>query len=219
MKNQIGFARSAVAALGLAAFAATPVLAADVTYEEPPAPMPPMEYEQPASWAGPYAGIHLGYGFGGKVREPGNTIGTDGFTGGGFGGFNFQDGQFVYGVEGDVNYSNFRGANNGTRARTSIDGSVRGRVGIAATNDILVYGTAGIAAERLRVSAAGDSAVQPVLGYTVGAGVDAKLTDQVFGRAEYRFTDYARRDFNIGGVDRRIDSHNHRVQVGLGVKF
>jgi outer membrane immunogenic protein len=219
MRTKFGFARSSVAALGIAAFAATPVLAADVVYEEPPAPMPPIEAAPMSNWSGPYAGIHLGYGFGGRVTEPGNRIGTDGFTGGGFGGFNFQDGQFVYGVEGDVNYSNLRGSNAGTRTRTTIDGSLRARAGIAATDNILVYGTAGVAAERLRVSAAGDSETNPMLGYTVGAGVDAKLTDQVFGRVEYRFTDYARKDFDIAGADRRIDSRNHRVTVGLGIKF
>lgn len=219
MSNKIGFARSAFVAAGLVAMTAAPSLAADVVYQEPPAPMPEVEYTPPSTWAGPYAGLHLGYGFGGKVREPGNTIGTQGFTGGAFGGYNFQDGQFVYGVEGDVNYSNLKGSNAGTRARTTIDGSIRGRAGFAATDDVLIYGTAGVAAERLRVSDAGGRETNPMLGYTVGAGVDAKLTDQVFGRVEYRFTDYARRDFDIGGVDRRVDSHNHRVNVGIGVKF
>lgn len=219
MRSNFGFARTAVAALGIAAFAATPVLAADVVYEEPPAPMPQLDPAPVSSWTGPYAGIHLGYGFGGRVTEPGNRIGTDGFVGGAFGGFNYQHGQFVYGVEGDINYSNMRGSSAGTRTRTTVDGSIRARAGVAATDDILIYGTAGLAAERLRVSAAGDTETNPMLGYTVGAGVDAKLTDQVFGRVEYRYTDYGRRDFDIAGADRRIDSSNHRVTVGLGIKF
>ena len=79
-----------------------------------------------------------------------------------------------------------------------------------------------MAAERQRITdrrpATRDTNV--MLGYTVGAGVDAKLTDQVFGRLEYRYTDYGSKDFDLPGVGTpSIDSSNHRVSVGLGIKF
>ena len=56
MKNNTKFALSTVAGLGFAAFAAMPAFAADVVYEEPPAPAAPMVTAPVSSWAGPYAG-------------------------------------------------------------------------------------------------------------------------------------------------------------------
>ncbi len=219
MKNQTKFALRTVAGLGVAAMLAVPAMAADVVYEEPPAPAPVEVAPLESQWGGPYAGIQLGYGFSGNVEEPGNSIGTSGFMGGAFGGYQLQNGSFVYGVEADVNYSGVDGSNGGVDARSRIDGSLRARAGVAVTNDILVYGTAGGAAERLRLTSGGVSDTEVGLGYTVGAGVDAKLTDQVFGRVEYRYTDYGSQTYNFGGADREFDSSNNRVNVGLGIKF
>lgn len=216
------FALSAIAGLGIAA-TSIPAMAADVVYEEPPAPAPIVDAAPVSTWEGPYAGLHLGYGFGGRVRDTSGvngTVGTDGWMGGVFGGYNFQTGSIVYGLEADVNISGVDGGNATLAARTTVDGSVRARVGAAVTNDILVYGTAGGAAERLRVSDAVGSATNTMLGYTVGAGVDAKLTDQIFGRVEYRYSDYGSKTFNLPGVGAtNVDSSNHRTTVGIGIRF
>ncbi|MCO5145910.1 MAG: porin family protein [Aquamicrobium sp.] len=211
------FALSAAAVMGLSA----PAFAADVVYQEPPAPAPIIESAPVSSWAGPYAGVHLGYGFGGSVHDKtvNNDIDTSGWLGGVFGGFNMQNGQFVYGGEADVNYSGVDGSNAGQDARTRLDGSLRARAGVAVNDDILVYGTAGVAAERLRVSVPGASDTNMMLGYTVGVGTDVKLTEDVFARGEYRYSDYGTKTFDFGGVSDRIDSSNHRVTVGLGIKF
>lgn len=219
MKTNLKFALATVAGIGMTALAAAPALAADVVYQEPPAPAPIFESAPVSTWAGPYAGLHLGYGFSGSVDDDVNDIGTDGFMGGAFGGYNFQSGQFVYGVEGDVNYGKMDGSNAGVDARTRFDGSLRARAGVAVTDDILVYGTAGGAAERLRVTEAGDSDTNTMLGYTVGAGADVKLTEQVFARGEYRYTDYGSKTFDLPLGSREFDSSNHRVTVGVGVKF
>lgn len=227
MKTNLKFALSAVAGLGVAAFAVAPALAADIVYEEPPAPAPILESAPVATWAGPYAGLHLGYGFSGKADVDNgitnNNIGTNGWLGGAFGGWNFQTNQFVYGLEADVNYNNLDGSNAGVEARTRVDGSLRARAGVAVTDDILIYGTAGGAAERLRVTdtaVPGASATKTMTGYTVGGGVDARLTEQVFARAEYRYTDYGSKTFDLPGVGLHdVDSSNHRVTVGVGIKF
>jgi outer membrane immunogenic protein len=218
------YARSALAGLAIAAIS-VPAMAADVVYQEPPAPAPQPIISTPVSdWSGPYVGLSAGYGFNGRVSDSAGTIDTDGFVGGAFGGFQMQNGMFVYGVEGDVNYSDVRGggdlATPGVAARSTIDGSIRARAGVAVTNDVLVYGTAGGAAERQRLTdSVGNRDTNVMLGYTVGAGVDAKLTDQVFGRVEYRYTDYGSKDFDLGGTTINADSSNHRVTAGIGIKF
>ena len=58
-----------------------------------------------------------------------------------------------------------------------------------------------------------------ILGYTDGAGAEAKVTEKVFVRGEYRFTDYGSQTFNLGGGPQNIDAHSNKVQLGLGVKF
>ena len=87
------------------------------------------------------------------------------------------------------------------------------------TPDVLVYATAGGAAKRAKVSDFAGSDTKGKLGYTVGAGTDVKLTDNVFGRVEYRYTDLGRDTFNTGSGDREVDDRSHRVSFGLGVKF
>jgi len=217
------FALSAGVVLGLSAMA-VPALAADVVYQEPPAPQPIIESAPVSSWAGPYAGLHLGYGFSGKVDDKtnlNNNVRTKGWLGGAFGGFNMQNGQFVYGAEADISYSGVDGTNGlATRARSNVDGSLRARAGVAVNDDILVYGTAGLAAERLRVSRGAESNTKGMVGYTVGVGTDVKLTEDVFARAEYRYSDYGSKNFDLPGLTNpKIDSSNHRVTFGVGIKF
>lgn len=215
--------RSAAVSLGLFALAGTTTaFAADAVMEQPPAPpAAPMEAAPVATWAGPYAGISLGYGFNGETSDDfvGIDTDSDGFIGGGFAGWQGQSGSFVYGVEGDVNYNGMDGeAPAGTAVDHGLDGSLRARLGFAATDNLLIYGTGGGAAENLEVTnAVGTSEENMMLGYTVGAGVDAKLTDNVFGRLEYRYTDYGSEQFdNVGGD---VDDSNHRVSVGVGMQF
>jgi outer membrane immunogenic protein len=214
------FARPAALAGLAVAFGAVSANAADVIYDEPPAPAAVIESLPAATWAGTYAGAAASYGFSGRT---GGLIGpeadTDGFAGHGFVGHNFQSNNFVYGVEGDVGYSGVEGSAGANTVEGGLNGSIRARMGVAVTDQVLVYGTAGGAAERTEVSNVLGSDDKTLLGYTVGGGVDAKLTDQVFGRVEYRYTDYGSETFNTGGVAQDVDTRDHKVSVGLGIKF
>lgn len=219
MTTKLKFARPAAAALGILAFAASvPAFAADVVMEEPPAPAPIAELPV-ASWAGPYAGVNLGYGFSGRVKEPGNSISTDGFLGGAFVGYNYQMDNLVLGAEGDIGYNGIKGDNAGTKAKAGLEGSLRARLGYAISPDILLYGTAGGAAQSLKVTEGGLSDRNTMLGWTAGAGSDIKFTDNVFGRVEYRYTDYGKESFTTGGGTRDVDSRDHRINFGVGMKF
>lgn len=214
------YGRSVAVLAGAAAlFAAASAQAADVIMEEPPAPVA-METLPVASWAGAYAGAVATYGFNGEASGLfGPDVDTDGFAASGFAGYNWQNNNLVYGVEGDVGYSWMDGSDGGNDVEGGLNGSLRGRVGVAATDRVLIYGTAGVAAERMEVSNAFGDDDKALVGYTVGAGVDAKLTDQVFGRVEYRYTDLGSETFNTGGIAQEVDSKDHKVSVGLGVKF
>ncbi|RVD55849.1 porin family protein [Mesorhizobium sp. M2D.F.Ca.ET.185.01.1.1] len=215
MKTNLKFAPLA-AALGLFAFAGT-AFAADVVSEEPPAPAPVAELPV-ASWAGPYAGINLGYGFGGHVKAPGVDAKTKGFIGGVFGGYNWQQENFVYGAEADLGYNGTKGSDNGLSAKSGIEGSLRARLGYAVTPEILLYGTGGLAAKNQKIddSVTGVNDSKGMLGWTAGAGTDIKITDNVFGRVEYRYTDYGSKTFGDTG---KVKSSDNRVTFGVGMKF
>jgi len=215
MKTNLKFAPLA-AALGLFALGGT-AFAADVVSEEPPAPAPVAELPV-ASWAGPYAGINLGYGFGGHVKAPGVDAKTKGFIGGVFGGYNWQQDNFVYGAEADLGYNGTKGSDNGLSAKSGIEGSLRARLGYAVTPEILLYGTGGLAAKNQKIddSVTGVNDSKAMLGWTAGAGTDIKITDNVFGRVEYRYTDYGSKNFGDTG---KVKSSDNRVTFGVGMKF
>ena len=215
MKTNLKFAPLA-AALGLFALGGT-AFAADVVSEEPPAPAPVAELPV-ASWAGPYAGINLGYGFGGHVKAPGVDAKTKGFIGGVFGGYNWQQDNFVYGAEADLGYNGTKGSDNGLSAKSGIEGSLRARLGYAVTPEILLYGTGGLAAKNQKIddSVSGVNDSKAMLGWTAGAGTDIKITDNVFGRVEYRYTDYGSKTFGDTG---KVKSSDNRVTFGVGMKF
>lgn len=206
------------AALGLFAFAgAVPAYAADaIVAEEPPAPAPIAELPV-ASWAGPYAGLSLGYGFSGSTDTAldGNAD-TDGFIGGAFGGYNWQSGDFVYGAEADIGYNGVKGSNGTFESKAGLEGSLRARLGYSISPDILLYGTAGGAARSLEITDATGSDKNTMLGWTAGVGSDIMLTDSLFGRVEYRYTDFGHDDFANAG---RVEANDHRVTFGVGMKF
>lgn len=220
MKANLKFGRPLLAAAALAFASAIPAFAADAVYEQAPEPAP-VEVVPSAStgWAGPYAGVQAGYTFG-RADLPGvGTHDHDGFNGGAFAGVQGQNGSIVYGVEGDVGYNGAKGSNAGIDTKSGVEGSLRARLGYAVNDRVLLYGTGGGAAESLKASSALGSDRKTMLGYTVGAGADVKVTERVFVRGEYRFTDYGKETFNLGGVSQDVETHSNKVQLGLGVKF
>lgn len=210
------------AAIGLFAFAgAVPAYAADaIATEEPPAPAPIAELPV-ASWAGPYAGVNLGYGFSGRTDDPATSnFKTDGFKGSIFGGYNWQMDNFVYGAEGELGYNGNKGDGGPAASHSGIEGSLRARLGYAVSPDILLYGTAGGAGQSFSVLDNAGTDKKTMFGWTAGVGSDIKLTDNLFGRVEYRYTDYGSADFTtpLQGT-RSVKSHDNRITFGVGMKF
>ncbi|UVK37966.1 porin family protein [Mesorhizobium sp. AR10] len=219
MQANLKFARPLAVALGLFALSGT-AYAADVVSEEPPAPTPIAELPV-ASWAGPYAGLNVGYGFSGhtKERDFDVDVGTKGFVGSVFGGYQWQQENFVYGAEAELGYNGVKGDEAGVNSKAGFDGSLRARLGYAVTPEILLYGTGGLAGRSLKVedTVLGTSDSATMLGWTAGVGTDIKITDNVFGRVEYRYTDYGDKDFG-GGIG-NVKATDNRVTFGVGMKF
>ncbi|MDK1372875.1 MULTISPECIES: porin family protein [unclassified Sinorhizobium] len=195
--------------------------AADLT--EAPAPAPVVEAAPTFVWTGGYVGLQGGGGWlNSDLSVPGASASED-FNGGllgAFAGYNYQHGDWVLGIEGDVTYNwndktiNAFGAN--TKVGTDVSGSVRGRVGYTLNEKALLYATGGWAVTRGFVDVPGAPKEKETFnGWTIGAGVDYGFTSNVFGRAEYRYNDFG--DEDIDGVN--VDLDQHQFTVGVGVKF
>ncbi|MDB5552694.1 MAG: porin family protein [Rhizobium sp.] len=205
----------------LLAGSATVAMAADAVEQVPTAPEAVVEEAQVYSWDGAYLGAYGGASWlRGRLDDGVNESSRNSMGGtlGGFAGWNKQlDNNIVLGIEGDFGYDwNNKKFDNGVEAGTDWGGSARARVGYAFDN-ALIFGTGGWTAANGYVDpAGGNNSKEKVLqGYTLGAGVDYKFTDNMFARAEYRFNDFG--EEKIGGT--KVDFQQHKALLGLGFKF
>lgn len=191
---------------------AVPAFAADIS--SPEATYLPGKTSQSSAldWSGFYVGAQGGYdrsqiGFRDKNDDlSGGTVGM-------FGGYNFDYAGLVFGVENDFNYNK----NDGGVVGLDWDGSARGRVGYA-WDRILFYGTAGLAVGGGSVDVSGIGKKDDFLiGWTVGAGAEYALTDNILLRSDYRYSDFGEVDF--GDSLGNFKAEQHRLTVGVGYKF
>jgi outer membrane immunogenic protein len=215
--------KSIIASAALLSAFAVSANAADMVEPTETAPAP-IEQTQPLfTWSGGYVGIQGGGTWANGDFTTAGVTADDDFNGGilgGFAGWNVQNGDLVYGIEGDLNYNwndNDYDLGGGTTAEvgTNVSGAVRGRVGYA-MNNALLYAAGGWTAARGYVDVDGGPDDSEMLnGFTVGAGLDYAFTDNMFGRVEYRYNKFG--DEDIGATN--VDFDQHQVTVGLGVKF
>lgn len=216
-------------ALGVAG----PALAADLP-QAPPVPQAPAAYV-PApppvyDWSGIYVGVNGGYAFGDSSwGAPASTSNFDingGLVGGTLGA-NFQSGQFVFGIEGDIDWTDITGsaacpAVAGITCQTSNDwlSTVRGRVGYAFER-VLVYGTAGGAFGDVKsaptIGALTSSTSSSEFGWTAGAGVEVGITPYLTARAEYLFVDLS--NSTDATTSSPVSFDASLVRAGLNFKF
>ncbi len=180
-------------------------LAADLPPSLPP--RAPAAYVPPVlpvyNWADVYVGINGGWGWGNakftaNTMTPVGTIsGTPHDNGGVVGGTlgaNFQAGAFVFGVEGDWDWS---GINTGTT--TSICNfsgncqtgnnwlaTARGHVGYTADR-VLFYATAGGAFANVQTNFNGVTTTHTQSGWTAGAGLEWAFADNWTAKVEYLY--------------------------------
>ncbi|WP_431322647.1 outer membrane protein [Rhizobium sp. YTU87027] len=197
---------------------ALPVRAADLAPDLSVMPVAPAPV---FSWTGPYAGLRGGIGFLNSDFSVPGASSSDDFNGGLVGGFlgaNYQMDSIVIGIEGDLSYTwnkkDLTVLGTPTEAGTDVSGSVVGRVGYA-VDRALIFATAGWAATRATVDTPAGDEDKTFNGWTVGAGLDYAFTDNLFGRAEYRYNDYGNED--IQGAN--VDLDEQVVSAGIGVKF
>jgi outer membrane immunogenic protein len=192
----------------------------------PPVPRAPAPY----IWSGLYAGGHLGYLWGRThVDDDGVTTErnarTDGIIGGAMIGYNWQIERTVFGLEGDIGWTNAHGVGTSpepepapapappaplipvtTHGPNSYDvrwtSHLRGRVGYTFDN-WLVFVAGGLALADLdfREGTITTTFVQApasggkYYGWSVGGGVEWAFARNLFARVEYLYDDYGHKDY------------------------
>ncbi len=213
-----------LAGVGLLALGVASATAADVPRRQAmpakaPVYLPPPLY----NWTGLYVGINGGGGWGrSDFSAPlaSGSFNTSGGLIGGTLGYNFQMGQVVFGLEGDIDWSNIRGSGTcgglSCSVRNNWLGTARGRLGYA-IDRVMPYVTGGAAFGDIKTSVAGlgDSRTTKA-GWTVGGGIEAAIAGPWTAKVEYLYVDLGRGG-SVLGSDAKFQTNI--VRAGLNYRF
>jgi outer membrane immunogenic protein len=210
------------------------------------------------NWTGFYLGAQVGYGWandtttnntGSTSVPPGFTSSstTDGILGGFYGGYNYQVSQYLFGIDGDFNWSD---ANSTSIDVGPLNGhiitdhhqmdwvtSVTGRLGYV-SNNWLLFAKGGWAWAKFVSSATnglvvggpvgGFSSASTIRdGWTVGVGMEYGVTSNVSFKLEYDYVGFLTSNFTstdqtvatgaIAMPSKSADSHLNVVKAGVAV--
>lgn len=210
------FSISLLASITVLGYAST-ANAADL-YIEPSPEMPGFVQTPSGHWDGAFVGVFGGYA-GGTVTGP-IEFDLNGYLVGVNGGANFTLANgIVAGIVGDLAWSNI--ADDDVFLPPSAfdvnwTGSIRGRVGYDA-GVFMPYLTAGIAFANGTITAIDGSevATNTHLGWTVGAGLEIKATDNLSVDLAYRYSDYGAKSYGVSDWE----FNTHQVTAGLNWHF
>jgi outer membrane immunogenic protein len=165
------------------------------------------------SWARPYLGVNLGYAWGAVANNPAKP---SGFVGGVQAGYNWQSGSFVFGLEGDIQATAAEETFAPWKFSNPWFGTVRGRAGYA-FNNVLFFGTGGLAFGELRATTFGLTESHTNAGWTLGAGAEMGIDRNWSAKIEYLYVDLANSNFVITGA-----SNGYRfglIRAGVNYRF
>jgi outer membrane immunogenic protein len=178
-------------------------------------------------WTGVYAGGHLG-GASGSIGTS-DAIGNldlQGFAGGIHGGYNFQRGSLLLGIEADATWSGadqeLKSGTESLRVSNPWLASVRGRLGLV-HDSWLFFVTGGLAFAELKADYKDTdpaflvqaSTSKTDTGYVIGAGIEKKFSSRISARGEilhYGFSDFGK----IEGSS-KLDLDMTVVRAGLSM--
>ena len=216
----MNYFKSLALAAAIVAPVTVPAFAADAIRSQPIVPEPVAEATPVNTWEGGYTGIYLGGAsnilkndaLGGSARNNNVKIGA-------YAGWNFQNDNFVYGVEGDAGLNNMKFRDGDLKARGGFDGSLRARLGYD-MGTFMPYVTGGLAGTQLKFTDGVNSDKKFRVGYTLGAGAETMLTENISARLEYRFSDFGKKNVTLGNLEGRdVKLRSHDIRIGIGYKF
>ncbi|MCJ8158508.1 outer membrane protein [Sphingomonas sp. LaA6.9] len=162
-------------------------------------------------------------------------------------GYDFQTGPMSFGI--DVEFSDATSGDQFDLQGIAADGQavaatanvdvggdfyIGGRAGYVVSPGILLYLRGGYTHEKVDIDGSGTKAGTPFTfddgigldGFRLGVGSEIKLTDMIFGRVEYRYSNYNNGNLSIGSNDVNLDAMfedidvvRHQGVVGVGIRF
>jgi opacity protein-like surface antigen len=217
-----------------------PALARAAVYKAPAAPAA-------YNWSGFYIGAYLGADWG---HTSWNFVGTGatidphfaGLLGGGEIGYNYQVGKWVFGVEGDIGWTNARGVQpcqtdffHNCEINSNWLSTATARVGYAYWDRLLTYVKAGAVIAHDRAESVCDTGSRPTLvpldgcpsqgdsktraGWTIGWGTEFGLTQNLSVKSETMYFDLGSDRYNIAGTPIDIQKNGFISTVGLHYRF
>ena len=221
--------RICLSTLGLLIAVASPgvAFAADLPTKKSPPPLMPVTAPD---WSGFYAGAFVG-GLGAdfSTREASRASGTAfGLSTGTLFGYSIESGRFVYGVEGDIatNTLNHKFSAQpglvGNEIESEYEMHGRARLGYD-LGDYLPFIAGGAAIDQVYQYRTYpndfDGATRDRLGWTIGAGVDAKVNLPFLGssiiRAEYLYEGIPSATYSLGGTPVRTSVGVNEGRIAL----
>lgn len=215
----------------------------------PPAPVADEAIVESGVWEGFYVGAQGGYSwaeidltlFDDAADEVlSDDFDAEGFNGGLYGGWNAQSGNWVFGLDASASYVDIDeeiisfttdldgGDDEDVVVDAKIDflGLARGRVGYAFDN-FLVFAAGGLAVahQELSLTVDGDIVFDESVddfsfGWTVGGGVEAKLSDSWSARVEYLYVDIGEAEYDLpADVSVESGANMHVVRGGVAYHF
>jgi outer membrane immunogenic protein len=221
--------RLCLTVIGLVALTGAAV-AADLARPQPVPYYPKAAvFAPPYSWTGFYVGINGGGAFGSSNWDSTGSRNISGGLVGGTVGYNYQFGQVVTGLEGDIDWADINGSTTnacppGCKTSDTWLATARGRLGYAADR-FMPFVTAGAAFGDIRASAPGfASSSATKTGWTVGGGLEAALTTNWTAKVEYLYVDLG--SFNCGLVcsagasaTDKVSFNANLLRAGVNYKF
>ncbi len=178
------------------------------------------------------------------------------FVGGGQIGYNYQIDAMVIGLEVDINYADLSSERSGTNrgavagdsqtivARSSVNwfGTVRPRIGALVNDRLLIFATGGLAFGGVEASGRyterwagradwniGGKRSSTRTGWTLGAGLEYAITDNVTLKGEYAYVDLGSKTYqfrenirdkaNIYYTSARDSASFHVIRAGVNYRF
>jgi outer membrane immunogenic protein len=180
------------------------------------------------NWTGFYFGINGGGAFGTSTWDRTGSRNVSGGLVGATAGYNYQFGQVVAGVEGDIDWSDINGTGTtacplGCKTSNTWLSTVRGRLGYAADR-FMPFVTGGAAFGNIRASTPGfATTTQTNTGWTIGGGLEAALAPNWTAKVEYLYVDLG--NFNCGLncgaglVTDNVSFKTNLLRAGVNYKF
>ncbi|HEY5065432.1 MAG TPA: outer membrane beta-barrel protein, partial [Xanthobacteraceae bacterium] len=127
-------------------------------------------------------------------------------------GKNWQSDQFVFGLETDLQASGADDTFAPWKFSNPWFGTLRGRGGFA-FNNILIYGTLGLAYGDLKGQVGALTETRTEIGLTGGLGMEVGFAPNWSAKVEYLYMDLSDRAFSITGVNNGLQSSFLRLGV------